>query len=149
MIDSMDTSLLSAPAFQAALLAAAGAIAYWLKDIPALLVSWGKRFFISSMTVDSRDKFLFGALVEYMDEHPALRRVNQFTARTVLSNSINQNLEEDLRNGNPPKASLSPSEGLHIVKVNGKWLWLLREVQVGTSIFEKSRSRIGGDRPNF
>ncbi|MBK7027307.1 MAG: hypothetical protein IPH40_10715 [Polaromonas sp.] len=80
----MDTSLLSAPAFQAALLAAAGAIAYWLKDIPALLVSWGKRFFISSMTVDSRDKFLFGALVEYMDEHPALRRVNQFTARTVL-----------------------------------------------------------------
>ena len=76
MIDSMDTTLLSTPAFQAALLAAAGAIAYWLKDIPALLVSWGKRFFISSMTVDSRDKFLFGALVEYMDEHPALRRVN-------------------------------------------------------------------------
>lgn len=149
MIDSMDTSLLSAPAFQAALLAAAGAIAYWLKDIPALLVSWGKRFFISSMTVDSRDKFLFGALVEYMDEHPALRRVNQFTARTVLSNSINQNLEEDLRNGNPPKASLSPSEGLHIVKVNGKWLWLLREVQVGTSIFEKVTLSHWGRSPKF
>ena len=63
-------SLLSQPALQAALLAAAGALAYWLKDVPGLLIQWGKRFFISTLTVDSRDEFLFPALVEHMDHHP-------------------------------------------------------------------------------
>lgn len=133
----VSTSLLSAPATQAALLAIAGALAYWLKDIPGLLVSWVKRFFISSLTIDSRDDFLFSALVEYMDEHPALRRVNQFTAHSVRSGSQYQNLEEDLRNGQPPRAVLSPSEGLHLVMIEGRLIWLRREVQVGQSIFEK------------
>ena len=68
---------------QAALLAAAGALAYWLKDVPGLILSWGKRFFISTLSVDSRDEFLFAALVEYMDHHPGLRGVNQFSARSV------------------------------------------------------------------
>lgn len=67
------TGLLSQPALQAALLAAAGALAYWLKDVPGLVVSWARRFFISTLTVDSRDEFLFSALVEYMDTHPRLR----------------------------------------------------------------------------
>ena len=133
----VSTSLLSAPAVQAALLAIAGALAYWLKDIPGLLVSWVKRFFISSLTIDSRDDFLFSALVEYMDEHPALRSVNQFTAHSVRSGSQYQNLEEDLRNGQPPRAVLSPSEGVHIVMIEGRLIWLRREVQVGQSIFEK------------
>ncbi|HQQ52734.1 MAG TPA: hypothetical protein PLN16_02900, partial [Ottowia sp.] len=58
--------LLSQPALQAALLAAAGALAYWLKDLPRLLLQWGRRFFVSTLTVDSRDEFLFPALVEHM-----------------------------------------------------------------------------------
>lgn len=70
--------LLQTPAAQAALLAAAGALAYWLKDVPGLLVSWLKRFVISTLSIDSRDEFLFSALVEYMDAHPSLR---QGTAR--------------------------------------------------------------------
>ena len=74
---------LSQPALQAALLAAAGALAFWLKDVPGLLLRWGRRFFISTLTLDSRDEFLFSALVEYMDQHPGLRGISQFTARSV------------------------------------------------------------------
>lgn len=145
-----DTSqLLTQPALQAALLAAAGALAYWLKDVPGLVISWARRFFISTLTVDSRDEFLFPALVEYMDHHPGLRGVNQFTARSVRSGSAYQSLEEDLRNGQPPRAFLSPGEGLHILRVDGRWLWLRRELQVTQSVFEKVSLSTLGRSPRF
>jgi chaperone BCS1 len=121
---------------QTALLAAAGALVYWLKDIPGQIIAWLKRFVISTLTVDSRDEFLFAALVEYMDSHPDLRGTNQFTARSVRRGSAYQNVEEDLRNGQPPKAYLSPGEGLHFVWVQGKLVWLTRDIQVGTTVFE-------------
>ncbi len=132
----MDT-LLQTPAAQAALLAAAGALAFWLKDIPGLVVSWGKRFFISTLTIDSRDEFLFSALVEFMDEHPSLRQVNQFTARSVRQGTAYQSLEEDLRAGQAPKAYLSPGEGLHILWIDGRLVWIRRELQVTQSVFER------------
>ncbi len=141
--------LLTQPALQAALLAAAGALAYWLKDVPGLVISWARRFFISTLTVDSRDEFLFPALVEYMDHHPGLRGVNQFTARSVRSGSAYQSLEEDLRNGQPPRAFLSPGEGLHILRVDGRWLWLRRELQVTQSVFEKVSLSTLGRSPRF
>lgn len=125
------------PAAQTLVLAAAGALLYWLKDIPGQLFSWLKRFVVSTLTVDSRDEFLFSALVEYMDGHPDLRGTNQFTARSVRQGSAYQNVEEDLRNGQTPKAYLSPGEGLHFASVQGKLLWLTRDVQVGTTVFEK------------
>ena len=129
--------LLQTPAAQAALLAVAGAIAFWARDLPGLLVSWLKRFFISTLTVDSRDEFLFSALVEFMDTHPALRQVNQFTARSVRQGTAYQSLEEDLRAGQAPRAFLSPGEGLHILWVDGRLLWMRRELQVGPSVFER------------
>ncbi|MFV0680163.1 BCS1 and AAA domain-containing protein [Ottowia sp.] len=140
---------LSQPALQAALLAAAGALAYWLKDVPGLLIHWGRRFFISTLTVDSRDEFLFAALVEYMDRHPGLRGVNQFTARSVRRGSAYQSLDEDLRNGQPPRAFLSPGEGVHILRVDGRWLWLRRELQVAQSVFEKVSLSTIGRSPEF
>jgi len=91
----MFASLLHTPAAQALLLAAAGALAFWLRDVPGLALSWIKRFFITTLTLDSRDEFLFAALVEYMDLHPALRQVNQFTARSVRQGSAHQSLEDD------------------------------------------------------
>lgn len=129
---------------QTALLAMAGALLYGLKDIPGQILSWFKRFFISTLTLDSRDEFLFTALVEYMDGHPDIRGTNQFTARSVRSGSAYQNIEEDLRNGQPPRAFLSPGEGLHFVRVQGRWLWMTRDIQVGTTVFEKiSLSHLG------
>ncbi|HRN75245.1 AAA family ATPase [Ottowia sp.] len=136
--------MFSAPALQAALLAAAGALAYWLKDVPGLVVSWARRFFISTLTVDSRDEFLFSALIEYMDTHPKLRGVNQFTARSVRQGTAYQSLDDDLRSGQPPRAFLSPGEGLHIVRLDGRWLWIRRDVQVAQAVFEKvSLSQFG------
>jgi len=142
-------SLLSQPALQAALLAAAGALAYWLKDVPGLLIRWGKRFFISTLTVDSRDEFLFPALVEHMDHHPGLAGVNQFTARSVRRGTEYQSLAEDLRAGQPPRAFLSPGEGVHILRVDGRWLWLRRELQVGQSVFERISLSTLGRSPRF
>lgn len=138
------STLFSAPALQAALLAAAGALAYWLKDVPGLVVSWARRFFISTLTVDSRDEFLFSALIEYMDTHPKLRGVNQFTARSVRQGTAYQSLDDDLRNGQPPRAFLSPGEGLHVLRLDGRWLWIRRGVQVAQAVFEKiSLSQFG------
>lgn len=130
-------ALLQSPAAQAALLAAAGALAFWLKDVPGLLVSWLKRFVISTLAVDSRDEFLFSALVEYMDAHPSLRQVNQFTARSVRQGTAYQSLEEDLRAGQAPRAFLSPGEGLHILWIEGRLVWMRRELQVSQSVFER------------
>ena len=130
-------SLLQSPAVQAALLAAAGALAFWLRDVPGLVISWLKRFVISTLAVDSRDEFLFSALVEYMDAHPALRQVNQFTARSVRRGTAYQSLEEDLRAGQAPRAFLSPGEGLHILWINGRLVWMRRELQVGQNVFER------------
>ena len=130
-------SLLHSPAAQAALLAVAGAVAFWLRDVPGLLIAWLRRFAISTLTVDSRDEFLFSALVEYMDAHPALRQVNQFTARSVRRGTAHQSLEEDLRAGQPPRALLSPGEGLHILWLDARLLWMRRELQVGQSVFER------------
>lgn len=130
-------ALLQTPAAQAALLAAAGALAFWLRDVPGLIASWLKRFVISTLTVDSRDEFLFSALVEYMDAHPSLRQVNQFTARSVRQGTAYQSLEEDLRAGQAPRAFLSPGEGLHILWVEGRLVWMRRELQVGQSVFER------------
>lgn len=138
------STLFSTPALQAALLAAAGALAYWLKDVPGLAASWARRFFISTLSVDSRDEFLFSALIEYMDTHPALRGVNQFTARSVRQGSAYQSLDEDLRSGQPPRAFLSPGEGLHILRLDGRWLWIRRDLQVAQAVFEKvSLSQFG------
>ena len=119
------------------MLAVAGALAFWLKDVPGLLVSWLKRFFISTLTLDSRDEFLFSALVEYMDTHPSLRQVNQFTARSVRQGTAYQSLEEDLRAGQAPRAYLSPGEGLHILWIDGRLVWMRRDVQVTQSVFER------------
>ena len=130
-------SLLHSPAAQAALLAVAGAVAFWLRDVPGLVIAWLRRFAISTLTVDSRDEFLFSALVEYMDAHPALRQVNQFTARSVRRGTAHQSLEEDLRAGQPPRALLSPGEGLHILWLDARLLWMRRELQVGQSVFER------------
>ena len=143
------STLLSPPALQAAMLAIAGALLYWLKDVPRLLIGWGKRFFVSTLTVDSRDDFLFPALVEYMDQHPGLRGVNQFTARSVRRGTEYQSLAEDLRNGQPPRAYLSPGEGVHILRVDGRWLWLRRELQVTQSVFEKVSLSTLGRSPAF
>lgn len=134
---AMQSEFWNVPALQTLVLGALGAVAYWARNVPGLVLGWFRRFFISTLTIDSRDDFLFSAVVEYMNDHPQLRGINQFTARSVRHGSEFQSLDEDLRNGWAPRAYLSPAEGLHVMRVQGRWMWLRREVQVGQSIFER------------
>ncbi|OYV28765.1 MAG: hypothetical protein B7Z79_12100 [Thiomonas sp. 20-64-9] len=90
--------------FQAMLLAAVGALAFWLRDLPGLVLSWVRRFFITTLTLDSRDEFLFAALVEYIDLHPALRQVNQCTARSVRQGSARSAGDAKRVRAHPPAA---------------------------------------------
>jgi mitochondrial chaperone BCS1 len=131
-----DPSWFSHPLMQAAAIAVGGAVAIWAKNLPGLLLGWLRRFFVSTITVDSRDDFLFSAFVEYMDAHPGLRNVNQFTAKSVRRGTEYQNIADDLRAGHAPRAYLSPGQGFHLLMLDGRLCWLTREVQVATSVYE-------------
>lgn len=118
-------------------LALVGALVFWLRGLPELLFGWGRQFLVTTLTIDSRDEFLFAALVEYMNEQQALKNINQFTARTVRGGSAYQSLEEEMRMGMQPRAYLSPGEGLHFFKLENRWIWMRRELQMGMSIIER------------
>lgn len=123
--------------WQALALGVLGAVALWLKDLPRILFGWLKQFFIVTLSFDSRDEFMFMTLVDYMNELPVLRAINNFTVRAVRSTSDYTSLEEELRQGGHPQAYLSPGEGFHLFKLQGHWLWMKREVQVSTTVVER------------
>jgi chaperone BCS1 len=46
-----------------------------------------------------------------------------------------------------PEAYLSPGEGFHIFRLDGRWMWMQREVQVAANVIEKiTLSMFGRDR---
>ena len=105
-----------------ATLALFGLLAVWLRDVPAKVFGWAKHFFVSTLTVDSRDELMFPALVEYMDSREALRRLNNFTARAVRQGTSYQSLHDELQQGGRPLTVLSPGEGFHIFYLDGRRL---------------------------
>jgi chaperone BCS1 len=48
-----------------------------------------------------------------------------------------QSLHDELQQGGRPLTVLSPGEGFHLFYLDGRVMWMKREVQVGPSIFEK------------
>ncbi|MCU0769890.1 MAG: AAA family ATPase [Burkholderiaceae bacterium] len=118
-------------------LALLGLLAVWLRDLPGRVFGWAKHFLITTLTVDSRDELMFPALVEYMDSRESLRRLNNFTARAVRQGTSYQSLHDELQQGGRPLTVLSPGEGFHLFFLDGRLMWMKREVQVGPSIFEK------------
>ncbi len=129
-------------------LAVAGILAMWLREVPAKAAAWGKHFLVTTLTVDSRDELMFPALVEYMDSRDALRRINNFTVRTVRQQgSTYQSLHDELQQGGRPAALFSPGEGFHLFVLDGRLMWMKREVQVGVTVVEKiSLSTFGRDK---
>lgn len=128
-------------------LAVVGAVVFWLRGLPELLFGWARQFLVTTMTIDTRDEFLFAALVEHMNTQQALRNINQFTARTVRGGTAYQSLEEELRMGMKPRAFLSPGEGLHFFRLDGRLIWMRREVQMGMALIERiSLSHLGRNR---
>ncbi|MDO5653243.1 MAG: AAA family ATPase [Brachymonas sp.] len=139
----------NAATLQTLLLAAAGTLGYWARDVPGLFIGWLKRFFISSLTVDSRDTFVFGAMVEYLDSHPGLRNSNQFTAHSVRRGHEYQSIDDDLRIGQVPRAYRSPAEGLHFFRAANRWMFMRREITVTQSVLERITLSHFGRSPDF
>jgi chaperone BCS1 len=129
-------------------LALLGVAAMWLRDVPAKFAAWAKHFFVTTLTVDSRDELMFPALVEYMDSRDALRRLNNFTVRAVRTNTSSyQSLQDELQQGGRPATVFSPGEGFHLFFMDGRLMWMKREIQVANAIIEKiSLSTLGRDK---
>ena len=126
---------------------ALGVIAVWFRDLPAKIFNWGKRFFVTTLSFDSRDDLMFRTLVEYMHTQEAFSKINNFTVRTVRQGSDYQDLADELNQGGKPQAYLSPGEGFHIFKLDNKWVWMTREVQANVTVLEKiSLSTLGRDK---
>lgn len=148
MIESLQAALASNQLVSGGvLLAILGIVAMWLRDVPAKLFAWAKHFVVTTLTVDSRDELLFPALIEYMDSRDALRRLNNFTVRSVRQGTAYQSLNDELQQGGRPAAVFSPGEGFHLFVLDGRLMWMKREVQVATSIIERiALSTFGRDK---
>lgn len=119
------------------LLGALGLAAVWLRNVPKHLWSLFKRGFVSTLTFDNRDDLIFTTLVEYMDAKDVLRGINQFTVRGVRQSSGYSSFADDIRQGAYPQAFLSPGEGFHVFRLDGRMMWMTREVQVVQTVLEK------------
>jgi chaperone BCS1 len=129
------------------LLAILGIVVMWFRDLPGKVFAWAKHFFVTTLTVDSRDELMFPALVEYMDSRDALRRLNNFTVRAVRQGTAYQSLNDELQQGGRPATVFSPGEGFHLFVLDRRLMWMKREVQVAASIIEKiSLSTFGRDK---
>jgi chaperone BCS1 len=114
-----------------------GLLALWLRSLPKHLWSLIRRELVSTLTFDSRDPLMFATLVEYMDSRDALRGINQFTVRSVKQSSEYTSFAEDVRQGSYPEVFLSPGEGFHVFRLDGRLMWMTREVQLAQSVLEK------------
>jgi chaperone BCS1 len=148
MLETLQATFAGNPFFSGGLLLGAmGMLALWLRDVPGRIASWGRQFFVVTLSFDSRDELMFTTLVEYMHAQDALRDSHNFTVRAVRQGPAYQNLADELQQGGRPEAYLSPGEGFHIFRLNGHWMWMQREVQVAANIIEKiTLSMLGRDR---
>jgi len=149
VIESLQSVFASSPLLSGGTaLAVVGLFAMWLREIPGKMASWAKHFLVTTLTVDSREELMFPALIEYMDSRAALRRINNFTVRTLRQQeSTYQSLRDELQQGGRPAALFSPGEGFHLFVLDGRLMWMRREVQVGAVVVEKiTLSAFGRDK---
>ena len=148
MLETLQSAFAGNPFFSGGLLLGLlGVLAVWLRDIPGKLFSWARQFYVVTLTFDSRDELMFSTLVEYMHAQDSLRDSHNFTVRAVRQGPAYQNLADELMQGGKPEAYLSPGEGFHIFRLNGRWMWMQRDVQIAANIMEKiTLSMLGRDR---
>lgn len=148
MLETLQAAFAGNPFFSGGLLLGAlGLVAMWLREVPGKVGSWAKQFFVVTLAFDSRDELMFTTLVEYMHAQDALRDSHNFTVRAVRQGPGYQSLADELMQGGKPEAFLSPGEGFHIFRLDGRWMWMQREVQVAANVVEKvTLSMFGRDR---
>jgi mitochondrial chaperone BCS1 len=120
----------------------------WLRELPARGMGWARHFFVTTLTIDSREELLFPALVEYMNTREVFRRINNFTVKCMRQQETTfQSLQDELQQGGRPRPLFSPGEGFHLFLLDGRLMWMYREVQVGMSVIEKIKlSTLGRDK---
>ena len=124
-----------------------GLLAMWLRDVPGKVAAWAKHFLVSSLSFDSRDEMMFATLVEYMHTRDVLRGINNFTVRGVRQAESYTSLKDELQQGGKPEPYLSPGEGFHLFVLDGRLMWMKREIQVAASVIEKiTLSTVGRNR---
>jgi hypothetical protein len=71
-----------------------------------------------------------------VDRREVLRRINSFTVRTVREQSAGyRSLHDALQRGGRPTPTFSPGDGVHVFVLDGRPMWMKREVQVGAQRF--------------
>ncbi len=148
MLETLTAAFAGNPFFSGGLLLGVlGMLTMWLRDIPGKIASWAKQFFVVTLSFDSRDELMFTTLVEYMNAQDALRDSHNFTVRTVRQGPSYQNLADELMQGGKPEAFISPGEGFHIFRLDGRWMWMQRDIQIAANVIEKiTLSMFGRDR---
>ncbi len=114
-----------------------GVAAMWLRSAGPAILRFLRRYLVSTLAVDNRDEIMFDTLVEYMNSRDVLRRINQFTVKAVKETAEYQSFADDVRQGARPQAFLSPGEGFHLFRLDGRLMWMTREVTVGQQILER------------
>lgn len=148
MLESLSALFASNAFFSGGLvLGLLGLLAVSLRPVPKHLWQLFKRSFVSTLTFDSRDELMFATLVEYMNAKDVLRGINQFTVRGVRQSSGYSSFADDIRQGAYPETYLSPGEGFHVFRLDGRFMWMTREVQVVQTVLERIRlSTFGRDK---
>lgn len=121
------------------LIALAGWIAVSLRGVPRLAFGWLAQHFIVSLSFDSRDEFMFATLTDYMNEQAAFAGINNFTVRAVRALESHHSFEDEVRQGGRPRAFLSPAEGFHVFRLDGRLMWMRRELQTAQAVIERIR----------
>lgn len=135
------------PVTTVVLLAIAGWLAVSLRHWPGLALAWIAQQFVVTLSFDSRDEFMFATLTDYMNEQQAFAGINNFTVRAVRALDAHHSFEDEVRQGGRPRAFLSPGEGFHVFRLDGRMMWLRREVEVAQAIIERIRiSTFGRER---
>lgn len=131
-----DFTLLNNALLGTVLLGAVGVIAYSLREVPATLIRWLSRYFMSSVVVDSRDRYMFTTLLEHLERLPGFANANQITAHSRRLGVDDADSDPDLAAGIVPEVHASPAPGFHMFRAYGRRLLVHRELQVSQSVFE-------------
>ena len=119
------------------MLAGLGIVAMWLRELPVKVARWGQHFFVHAGLRQPRG-LLFPTLIDFMNSREALRQVNNFTVRAVPGLVLPEPARR-VAAGRPAGAAVSPGEGFHVFWLDGRLMWMKREVQVAVSVIEKIR----------
>jgi chaperone BCS1 len=108
-----------------------GVFAAYLRNLPATLWSQGKRAFIVSATLDSRND-LFGAFIAWLNE----QRFGQTSRLFTVIQAPPAVADDDTVGDDTPKLQYSPAPGFHFFIWRGRLMWMQRDISMNLQVIE-------------